>query len=54
MKKQITLAADAFRFVVAIVFVTMTMAFAILPYALSAHPGDPALPVAAAAPYHLT
>ena len=54
MKKQVTLAADAFRFVAAIVFVTMTMAFVILPLALSAHPGDPAPSVAAATPRHLT
>ncbi|MDD5247596.1 MAG: hypothetical protein PHY45_01335 [Rhodocyclaceae bacterium] len=54
MKRQFTLAADAFRFLVAAVFVAMTMAFLVLPYALSAQPGHPVPPVAVGAPRHLT
>lgn len=41
MNTHQTFAADVFRFVIAAVFVTMTMAFLTLPYALSSHPGEP-------------
>lgn len=54
MKERFTLAADAFRFAVAAVFVVMTMAFVTIPYALSAHPGDPVATAATAAARHLS
>jgi hypothetical protein len=46
MKKQPSLGADLFRAVVGVIFVTMTMAFITVPYALSAHPGDSSVQVA--------
>jgi hypothetical protein len=54
MKDRPTLKADVFRFAVAAVFLAMTMAFLTIPYALSAHPGDPSAPVATAAARHLS
>jgi hypothetical protein len=36
-----TIGEDIVRFAIATVFVTMTMAFLLVPYALSSHPGDP-------------
>lgn len=53
MKERFSLASDAFRFAIAAVFVVMTTAFLTVPYALSAHPGDPA-PVASVAARHLS
>lgn len=41
MKTQPTLAAEIFRFVAAMIFIAMTMAFIMIPYALSTHPGEP-------------
>jgi hypothetical protein len=35
-----TLVGDVVRFVLAAVFIGMTMAFILVPYALSSHPGD--------------
>lgn len=54
MKERTNFKADAIRFAIAIVFVVMTMTFLTVPYALSAHPGDPVAPVATAAARHLS
>lgn len=51
-KTKETLGADIFRFAVAAVFITMTMAFIMVPYALSFHPGDQVPHAAAAATRH--
>lgn len=47
-----SLAADVLHFAIAAIFVTATMAFLVLPYALSFHPGDSTPKVAAAAVRH--
>jgi len=49
-----TLAADVLHFVIAAVFIAMTMAFLVLPYALTFHPGEPPPHVPAATVWHLT
>lgn len=54
MSKQSTPAADIFRAAIGVIFVTMTMAFVTLPYALSAHPGDSLPKLATAASHHLS
>ncbi len=54
MKERFTLKADVFRFAIAAIFIAMTMAFLTIPYALSAHPGDPIAGVATAAARHLS
>jgi hypothetical protein len=48
MKKQPSPAAALWRSVLAAVFVAMSAVFVTVPYALSAHPGDPPRQVAAA------
>lgn len=53
MKERSSFVADMIRFAIAAVFVIMTSAFLTVPYAMSAHPGDPA-PVASAAARHLS
>ncbi len=51
-KTKETIGADIFRFAVAAVFITMTMAFIMVPYALSFHPGEPAPQAAAPTAKH--
>lgn len=40
MGNRCSIASDVGRFVLAAVFLTMTMAFLTVPYALSFHPGE--------------
>jgi hypothetical protein len=49
-----TLGADVGRFIIGAVFVVMTMAFLMVPYALSSNPGDTAPQLATAAARHLS
>lgn len=57
-RKQIpeeqTVGADVGRFVIGAVFVIMTMAFLMIPYALSSTPGDAAGQMATATARHLS
>jgi hypothetical protein len=53
MSNQGLIVADIARLAAVVLFVTMTMMFLTLPYALSFHPGEESLRTAAT-PIHLT
>lgn len=54
MTTKQTLAADVGRFIIAAVFVIMTMAFLMVPYALSFNPGEVGPALATATARHLS
>ncbi len=54
MEKQTALAAGLVRAVIGMMFLTGTMAFILVPYALSRHPGEAAPKLAATTAHHLS
>lgn len=54
MKSQTSFAASLLRAFVGLVFVTMTIVFLTVPYALSRHPGDPSPQLTTAESRHLS